>query len=421
MLAGVFYVLTVFFVFRKRPPLFRWLTAACLLGNPMLLDFFSLARGYGLACAFGLITLILTIWGATSRKNIFLVTLFGALSLLSNYSGAPVIAGAYGGLLFRLWRHHKFDTAMAFCGINLPVVALLAVLTRELSKRGFLYYGGRDTFLDSTVQSMISCGAYFSGTVWIRVYSVITFGALAVVQACLAGWLGGRTLRRVSLSVGGGILIPLAAAITTGTLFIVERTALMLYMALALAFALGAVWLIRRTGPRLRAVLTFAAVCGSGLNLARSMQCSMLNTNYMWPLDLDTRQFVAWIQSELSGEKSTVSVGCPAYLMQGVTYYIHQMGMEDNVSVIAVDSGMPLFDTELEPFSGKMYDVPPLPSECRPGICRQWFTERPCDIFLTYSLYSPMVPASGLPLTTVWSGHHGAAIAVKMIQPYAQR
>jgi hypothetical protein len=32
-----------------------------------------------------------------------------------------------------------------------------------------------------------------------------------------------------------------------------------------------------------------------------------------------------------------------------------------------------------------------------------------------------MVPESGLPLTTVWSGHHGAAIAVKLIQPYARR
>lgn len=135
--------------------------------NPYLLDFFSLARGYGLACAFTLASAVsLFRLVETGRWGFgWLAQLLSALAVLANFSllhyhAAMIVA-------FNLYVLASAPTGRAafvewVCKRNVPTaviaIDLAAIVWRpliELLAKKELYFGGTTGFWTDTVQSQI--------------------------------------------------------------------------------------------------------------------------------------------------------------------------------------------------------------------------------------------------------------------------
>lgn len=159
-----------------------------LLANPFVLDFFSLARGYGLALAFQLGSLYYLFRFARQKEHcdaVFSITL-GALSVLSNFSFLTF----FTGLLLCTWSFYMVAvkdgrTAWFFVKTLLPVLLLLLVIyqpLRRLAGHGMLYYGGTSGFYEDTLLSLTAHSMYETLDVaGARIYLPLFLSLFAVV------------------------------------------------------------------------------------------------------------------------------------------------------------------------------------------------------------------------------------------------
>ena len=141
--------------------------------NPFVLDFFFLARGYGLALAFTMLSLGSMIRAIEKRsverdflKNLALSIVAGALAVLSNFSFLNyflplVLAGALlaGILLRRFSRRGTMVTIAIFSSVAIFLAVVISNLFR-LREQGDLYFGGQTGFIADTVKSLSNSFLY---------------------------------------------------------------------------------------------------------------------------------------------------------------------------------------------------------------------------------------------------------------------
>lgn len=143
--------------------------------NLFLLDFFSLARGYGLALGFTMLSLYLLARAFEEKggtrgtlKFLCLSVLSGALAVLANYSFLnyylPLLL-AGGWLLLTDASRRRFNrrglpaAAALFAAGGLFLAFVLPDLFR-LRDKGALYYGGESGFISDTVGSLARSSLY---------------------------------------------------------------------------------------------------------------------------------------------------------------------------------------------------------------------------------------------------------------------
>jgi len=131
-----------------------------LLLNPFLLDFFSLARGYGLALGFQMWSLCyLVLFVRERRQRYASISLIAAtLAVLSNWALMNywiVLFGIVTALpfLFRNLYPQKKQVAFNFV-TALTLLALAYEPIRKLMDKGELYYGGENGLYDDTFTSL---------------------------------------------------------------------------------------------------------------------------------------------------------------------------------------------------------------------------------------------------------------------------
>lgn len=141
----------------------NWLkvSAFCLLGmNPFLLDFFSLARGYGLS------VLLMTIsvynyylfFKSGEQKKIFLSFLFLAIAVLANFTMLYVMLSSILIAVIFFFIYKKALNVKQHT-ILIIITALLLLYSfyviYMLSRFGALFYGGTTGFWYDTVNSIV--------------------------------------------------------------------------------------------------------------------------------------------------------------------------------------------------------------------------------------------------------------------------
>lgn len=273
---------------------------------PFLLDFFGLARGYGLglgamlpAIAFALRFLM------TARGKWMAFSLVcGMLAVLANYTMlnfflplAAVLCWSTGqryGWKARGW----LMMAPTLVATVLFLAALLPILF-ALARGGQLYFGGRENLWSDTIGSLGRCLGYH--TAYGKVASLVFQGASVTATAwalhCVI-----RSLRSGSVSASGllsglfllGLLLPLVQNAALDTPLPVERTAL-LYLpmiGLLLVRAIGS--LRERTGNAVAWCLgaLCALHCAVTLNVA---------STYSWRFDSGGREVVDVIRKGFTG------------------------------------------------------------------------------------------------------------------------
>jgi hypothetical protein len=143
--------------------------------NPYLLDFFSLARGYGLSYALlagslwhlheylrrgfdrrhSLASIVFAMLAVSAHLTLihYLLVLTGVVVL------APVVAGSGSTPPTRRVRGAVLDNAVVLAGVGLFLLPTLLIV-RRLARAGALFYGGRTGFWDDTILSLAEGSLY---------------------------------------------------------------------------------------------------------------------------------------------------------------------------------------------------------------------------------------------------------------------
>lgn len=136
-----------------------------LLLNPIILDYFSLARGYGMSFAFLLASIyyILIYVQARSLKSLALLTVFTLLATYSHltltlYSTIVFFYVLLNILLFKSAKHKFSDTflralIMSIYGIG-QIAAIYIIFSLKSSNE--LYFGQKEGFYDTTIKSLVN-------------------------------------------------------------------------------------------------------------------------------------------------------------------------------------------------------------------------------------------------------------------------
>ena len=256
-----------------------------LLLNPFLLDFFSLARGYGLSLAFVLISLYFTLEFTKkySVSSIFGSLGFGALAVLSNFSTLNYwLSIALIINLIALFSRTQFNfkkTALYSLGISIVLLALIYEPLRKLKQNGNLYYGGDTSFYHDTLESLANYSFYHVESNSFVQGSLNVFLVLLVLSILLSFYFKRVifTPKTILLSI---TLLSIASIVLQhvlfDTLYLIDRTALFfvpLFM-LVLCFSINEI-------PRkIGSAITLMIVVGFGLNFMKNANLTKAATWY---------------------------------------------------------------------------------------------------------------------------------------------
>jgi hypothetical protein len=277
----------------------------CLvLFNPYLLDFFSVARGYGLALLFQAWTLLLLIQAARTpfqyRKWVA-VAAVAALAIGANLSYLYTVIGIGGVFLLyivaghpltALYTNKQVRTICMLFGVLIIITIADLLFVKYYGKD--LEFGGEDSFLQSLFGSVWEGSIYFADYVdMIPVLNGVTF--ILLMAAC--GYFSIKQIRQKKLTTGLVIAVPVMVILLLSVLFhilfktpyLYGRTALQWYVPgiLIICYALSD-WLPVQRIARLSATV-FALVICAGVIIHRS---SVANSRvcFEWYFQANSRQ-----------------------------------------------------------------------------------------------------------------------------------
>ncbi len=209
--------------------------------NPFVLDYFCLARGYGLALAGMAASLWMLAVGveerALTRRRWWVLGSIaaGALTVLANFSFLfffVALLAVVAALCFPRGFRRVPGLAVAVLLCSGVFSGLVLSHLGSLAKRGELYFGGTHGFLQDTVGSLVECSLYRApyASVVAGFLSLAATVVLAIV--CGAGLWWAARRRCVGLGVAftfllaGSALLPIVGHALGRSLFPIERGAL---------------------------------------------------------------------------------------------------------------------------------------------------------------------------------------------------
>ena len=312
---------------------------AILNVNPFLLDFFAVARGYGLSVGF----IMLAIWALrrfseqASIKNTALIFSFTTLAVWSNFTALDFMAALWVVFLGLLWSAPtakiKFQNGAVAAIISLICVAVIARPIQYIRARGEFGYGQKDL------------GLMFREVFGDWMYGAKPFGVASDLVCCytfsvvLGGWFlwlvwrkfFGQSYSRFGLVAVSLVwvitLVMVARHILTGADFLSHRTALQLMPILGLPFALA----INELSSRKNIfgwVATFVVLLGLGLLLRGRIS---VKTCREWYYDINTPDMMHLLADRIGSRPTTLGVH---WLFRPSTmYYRRKLGLEQQLVI----------------------------------------------------------------------------------------
>jgi hypothetical protein len=312
----------------------RALGLVLAVANPYILDFFSLARGYGLGLALvaasALFTLDFVERPAAGRA--LGAAGCAASAAFANFSAVTYFLAVLVVIVLSLCVPARTSArgparARIAAAVTLPTVGVVLLVGRPLLRlrsEGALYFGGDDGFWRDTVYSLSSSTLYGRGGDVLAVSLVVLVAAMVVVGGAAAV----RSIRRrnlpphaaafVLLAVPG--LVSVVEHYAVGTRFLIERTALFFVPLFAIWLALAADAVARR--PRFSTAITASAVV---IAIAACVNVvSAANVSYVldWRYDATTERVVSGLAGT-RGDPRPVALGV-SYLFAPTTRFYRE-------------------------------------------------------------------------------------------------
>lgn len=305
--------------------------------HPYLLDFFSLARGYGLSIAFMTMSIYYLVESlkTPSRSNLSLFNMAAFFAVFSNFSMLNFYVAAI--IIFIVLRfvssREKYNASSFLAdnkvnGISLLIfIAFLFEPIRRISKMKLLDFGGKQGFLFDTVGSSLDDLVYEMHITdgWVLILKImiclIAFGSLLVVFIKLLQknlvWVNSN----ISLIVVTCVLFVVVAISILqhwllGNDFYIHRFALFFYV----LFVFVAVSILHLASVKMNHLIKIASYLLACLWLLNFIVNHNLTYYKDWKFDQNTKQVMSYLEEHHQNNKQ-IRLGVTWLLEPSTNYY----------------------------------------------------------------------------------------------------
>jgi hypothetical protein len=356
-----------------------------LVANPFMLEFFGLARGYGISLAFAALALAALLVGprrvsaTRAIQRLALIAVAGTISFYANFSVLNFVLA-----LLVVW---AVDVAVACSrgtfalsrrqvawigGVGLVTALAMApglIHLKNLQEGGQLYYGGHVGFVRDTIGTLVQTWdyVYLFGPVrawahdiaWLVALTALLIGAWGARRARSGEW--GR-LQSAALVGALAVAAALSERLILGSLYPIDRAALsyVLPFAMMLGLALDALAdsVVGRGARVAVAGLSAILVVAGTLNVIRVANDTSALT---WTFDASARAAidrVVAIERTIGPPRRRWELFAPFPRNYSLTYYQQRLRLRW-LRIVSVPPSTP---------GGDFYDVPPgTPAETLAG------------------------------------------------------
>jgi hypothetical protein len=283
--------------------LFTWIV---LLGNPYLIEFFSLARGYSLGAGAMLTAIYFSVRYLDSRavKDIGLALFWGILAVESNFTLLNFFAPFVVLLLLASKDSKKTQWVLHWSVILGGVVVLAALCYTPIAAmratNQFVFWGN-EGFYKETLLELVRTGtrnADFAGpdTRFVLAWAVILIAVTGWVIALIRWWKRGFRLDMsimVSGAFAGTFIVNMLQHYLLATPFLNARTALFYYPLFALQLMAMGQWIWEKW-RNYALVFAIPVAWLLGVNFYR---CYNLSNAYEWWFDAGTFKAIHFLEA----------------------------------------------------------------------------------------------------------------------------
>ena len=320
----------IFLVLRITSRLLPGLAAFALLNfNPFLLDFFSLARGYGLCAAFVLAALAMWFIFWEQKRLILLLGVLAGLyaAVLANFVALNVFVAIVGATAVMVWRDEsafRWRIWGMLGGASVLLALLLHRPIRFLRQGGEFQYGSGSfaESMESMIKNPLYGNAYF-GDATSTIVSVMALLALALVSYMTFKrlYIGmsdrtNRFLSAVCIAFGFSIVIMIVQHYLLGSVYLINRTITPLMPLLSVILAVG----LLTVSGRYRAVsfASFITIFLLSWNLLRAG-----NIRYFreWWYDENTKSVMLYLNDAGQARQLPVTAGVSWLFFPAAEFY----------------------------------------------------------------------------------------------------
>ncbi len=312
--------------------------------NPYMLDFFSLARGYGLALSLVMATMLMFLIFIESNKikYIYWYYIFAAFAVLSHfvllhfYVSAIVV---YNLLFIKEFRSEKYTARYKlkkFFHKNIPALIVSSALTiilfepiRKLSKFNELYGHGNNSFFKDTIISFVNGTTYSQnyGTHFVKfaAISLFVFITLLLFVSFFDLKIKKFDFRKSKLSIFTFLLImPAISSVLQhyilGDQYLSYRLTLFFVPLLGLAIITFVFFLINN---RLRILGLGFLIIFSGILFIHQLNAINFTHFSEWKYDANTKNMILELEKEFTAEaeKNTIKLGIKWLFEPTINFY----------------------------------------------------------------------------------------------------
>lgn len=289
--------------------------------HPFLLEFFSLARGYGLAL--GLLTAALhygrRFFETTQRKDLVLSSLFISLAVTAALSYLHVYLAFQTLLFFRILKADKTNRGLLFfiqAAFFTGLFILLVGPIQKLRANDNLYYGGSTGIYEDTLLSLASyfrsgppagAGVRLALTVFLLLFVFLFINAIRL----------GAFKKKAFVFLAGLFLLSLFSISSQfyllHTLYVTDRTALFIYPLIIILFAESFAQL---DSQRLQNTISIPLVTIYLLNFLLTFNTYKTST---WFFDAHSEELIRFIAKRENGKSVNLQHAWP--LTKSLSYY----------------------------------------------------------------------------------------------------
>ena len=394
-----------------------------LTAMPFLLDFFSLARGYGLCLAFMLCGIYFLIKYIQNFKLTYLIItlLTGTLGVLCNFTLLNYFLPFVGTLiLFIILSQNNRRSILLHLGTSITIVSpfliILVPIMFELKANNHLYYGGRTAFFYDLISSFGRCLAYGQINV---LFVQILFGIVFFISMIFSfiNLFSVKIKQRLNLKSGLSILFllailsPILQHLFFGTNFPVERTALTYYPLMIIAIVIGI--------KKLKQSIIIKTVRElSVLMLVLFLLSANSNSTYTYRFDSDTKKVALLMEESQNLGKKHISIGVSYTFNPSIHYYLQTLKLNSlEVSCLTTSWAHNMGIEELNPY---YYGVNMENREAFSNDDAKKLMADNFDYYYLHDYYLPLLIEYGYNIKVIQEYHDSNSVLFKIVLPVAK-
>lgn len=290
-----------------------------LLCNQFVIEFFSLARGYGLALGFMMISLYMLFkvieYKNARRRFVHLAILSAAFAVLSSFTflnfyivflGLVLLVDIYFRITARKMKvgaliKHSIVSNLVVFSITFILFAVIVIPLYKLRSQNQLYYGGATSFYSDTIISLLQTSLYKQSYLH-KELQILGFGVIGIIILCTVFfYLRLRQCLKEHVLCPASLVFVLIVSCALGTIiqfelldtkYLIERTALFFIplFTIVFIFLVSGLSLTMYKRIRLLPVILFVAITMlCAVHFARTVN---LSHTWTWDYDADTKQMM---------------------------------------------------------------------------------------------------------------------------------